>query len=322
MRLPHNLFHVQWVSDRMFLALNVGRTATVLVDVQPEPFMHAQPGDYFTVRREGVRAQSDAEMLVEVLQVGLEKNRNQPVVRIKKSVQFYDTANDLNSGTTCIEWKTTEPPKKDTHAPPPAFMSDADRQALVKALEVWRGQGGPDRVLANLERSMAEAITKEWGTKSGALRFADLFACAKALPAAPPDPTGERLEQAWDEVFREHHDRGIPQWRDPVVHNLKCETKFYIDIERGRKTFEIRKNDRDFRTGDYLRLLETNPAAELTGRSLYVVVPYLTTYDQRPGNVVMAIGLVTSRAVEGLPVRLADGTLVKADGIIVKKDFT
>ncbi|EKE9396609.1 DUF3850 domain-containing protein, partial [Listeria monocytogenes] len=40
------------------------------------------------------------------------------------------------------------------------------------------------------------------------------------------------------------------------VHELKILPEYYEDIVAGRKTFEIRKNDRDFQVGDYLILKE------------------------------------------------------------------
>lgn len=38
------------------------------------------------------------------------------------------------------------------------------------------------------------------------------------------------------------------------IHELKCSHNFYMDIVNGRKTFEVRKNDREFAVGDMLLL--------------------------------------------------------------------
>ena len=40
-------------------------------------------------------------------------------------------------------------------------------------------------------------------------------------------------------------------------HYLKCETEYYQAVERGDKTFELRKNDRNYQVGDLLHLKET-----------------------------------------------------------------
>lgn len=48
-------------------------------------------------------------------------------------------------------------------------------------------------------------------------------------------------------------------------HYLKTETQYYQKVEKGIKTFELRKNDRDFKVGDVLHLEETING-EYTGR--------------------------------------------------------
>ena len=40
-------------------------------------------------------------------------------------------------------------------------------------------------------------------------------------------------------------------------HYLKTETEYYQQIERGKKKFELRLNDRDFKVGDILHLQES-----------------------------------------------------------------
>lgn len=36
-----------------------------------------------------------------------------------------------------------------------------------------------------------------------------------------------------------------------MIHQLKCDSKFFEDVASGKKTFEVRKNDRDFFVGDF-----------------------------------------------------------------------
>jgi hypothetical protein len=50
-------------------------------------------------------------------------------------------------------------------------------------------------------------------------------------------------------------------------HYLKCETEHYQAIERGKKKFELRKNDRDFCVFDMIYLEEAVNGVR-TGRSL------------------------------------------------------
>lgn len=50
-------------------------------------------------------------------------------------------------------------------------------------------------------------------------------------------------------------------------HFLKTETEYFQAIEQGRKKFELRKNDRDFKVGDLLHLKETIGGV-FTGREL------------------------------------------------------
>ena len=38
----------------------------------------------------------------------------------------------------------------------------------------------------------------------------------------------------------------------PTIHTLKIETEFFKAVKERRKTFEIRKNDRNFQVGDIL----------------------------------------------------------------------
>lgn len=55
-----------------------------------------------------------------------------------------------------------------------------------------------------------------------------------------------------------------------MTHDLKCWPEYFEPLLDGRKTFEIRKNDRPFAVGDTLYLKECNPnfsGRRLTGRA-------------------------------------------------------
>ena len=77
-----------------------------------------------------------------------------------------------------------------------------------------------------------------------------------------------------------------------ITHHLKTVNPYFCDIWRDIKTFEIRKNDRGFQVGDFLKLEEYDPITETkSGRSITVKVHYILTNDTylQSGYVCMAI---------------------------------
>lgn len=47
------------------------------------------------------------------------------------------------------------------------------------------------------------------------------------------------------------------------THELKTEARFFEAVERGEKTFEVRRNDRAFQTGDILELVKTSRGTKI-----------------------------------------------------------
>ena len=47
-----------------------------------------------------------------------------------------------------------------------------------------------------------------------------------------------------------------------MVHAVKCLPKYFAPLSTGDKTFEVRKNDRPYRVGDYLAVNEFVPESE------------------------------------------------------------
>jgi len=80
-------------------------------------------------------------------------------------------------------------------------------------------------------------------------------------------------------------------------HWLKTLPEYFAAVASGEKTFEIRKNDRGFRVGDELVLMEYQPGGGFSGREIDVEVSYLTDFEQKPGYVVMAIRKRTPETV-------------------------
>lgn len=72
------------------------------------------------------------------------------------------------------------------------------------------------------------------------------------------------------------------------MHELKILPEYFEAVTSGRKKFEIRKNDRDYKVGDLLYLREWN-GENFTGDSYKAEVTYITDYAQKDGYVVMGI---------------------------------
>lgn len=75
-------------------------------------------------------------------------------------------------------------------------------------------------------------------------------------------------------------------------HFLKCETEHYQAWEKGIKTFEVRKNDRDYKVYDMVYLNESVAGVE-TGRQLppkeIIYILHGGKYGIEPGYCVMQL---------------------------------
>jgi ASC-1-like (ASCH) protein len=78
-----------------------------------------------------------------------------------------------------------------------------------------------------------------------------------------------------------------------MIHELKTWPEYFQEVFAGRKTFEVRKNDRDFKKGDILILLEFDPNTnEYTGGRVRRKVTYILeggNFGVEFGYVIMAI---------------------------------
>lgn len=59
------------------------------------------------------------------------------------------------------------------------------------------------------------------------------------------------------------------------IHDLKIQRKHFIDVESGHKRAEIRKHDRDFKVGEFLRLNEIDEHGTATGEGLIVLITHI-----------------------------------------------
>lgn len=70
-------------------------------------------------------------------------------------------------------------------------------------------------------------------------------------------------------------------------HILKILPEYYDAVVGGKKTFEIRKNDRDYQIGDWIKLLEYD-GEKFTGNFVNVHISYITSYEQKDDYVVFS----------------------------------
>lgn len=84
----------------------------------------------------------------------------------------------------------------------------------------------------------------------------------------------------------------------PRVHDLKIWPRFFAAVTSGKKPFELRRNDRDYRVGDVLHLHEFNVRlSKYTGAQAVAQVSYIVRVaDWFPGTdpeaVVLGLGPV------------------------------
>lgn len=74
------------------------------------------------------------------------------------------------------------------------------------------------------------------------------------------------------------------------AHNLKIKPQHFQDIVAGKKTFEVRYNDRDFKVGDILVLEEFDEHGH-TGKYLNVEVVYVLDDKEYLKDGYVALGI-------------------------------
>ncbi|HRI61220.1 MAG TPA: DUF3850 domain-containing protein, partial [Saprospiraceae bacterium] len=76
-----------------------------------------------------------------------------------------------------------------------------------------------------------------------------------------------------------------------MTHELKCVNPYFSEVFCGLKTFEVRKNDRDFQLDDNI-ILKEYENEQYTGDEVYATITYILPGGQfgiEPGYVVMGI---------------------------------
>lgn len=93
--------------------------------------------------------------------------------------------------------------------------------------------------------------------------------------------------------------------REPVTHDLKIYPEYFSAVCTGVKRAELRKNDRDYRAGDTLHLME-NPrgSCHATGEFINVTITHVADVGEwMPGYVLLSIALAS---LEAEPVAYVD----------------
>lgn len=95
------------------------------------------------------------------------------------------------------------------------------------------------------------------------------------------------------------------------VHHIKLGETFFEEVASGEKTFELRKNDRDYKKGDILEMMEFKDGKN-TGRTVRVLVTYILEEfaGLEDGYCIMATSLMNEN---GEPFDRADLNQICAD---------
>lgn len=73
-----------------------------------------------------------------------------------------------------------------------------------------------------------------------------------------------------------------------IDHQLKILPQYFQAVTVGDKSFEIRKNDRNYKVGDNIVLSEYEEG-QYTGRNILAKITYITDYEQKDDYVVFGI---------------------------------
>lgn len=76
-----------------------------------------------------------------------------------------------------------------------------------------------------------------------------------------------------------------------MIHELKCNRRYFEEIKKETKKFEVRKNDRKFSIGDLLALNEVNDEGEYTNESIIAKITYILSDPEycKEGYIIMSL---------------------------------
>ena len=101
--------------------------------------------------------------------------------------------------------------------------------------------------------------------------------------------TAKKLREKADEEKMQQ----LPSQQEKKVHDVKLGTTFFDDVKTGRKTFELRKNDRGYKEGDTIVLHEykdgTTTGRTITKKIVYMLEDFIGLED---GYCILGLGEV------------------------------
>ncbi|MFK9853585.1 DUF3850 domain-containing protein [Klebsiella pneumoniae] len=92
--------------------------------------------------------------------------------------------------------------------------------------------------------------------------------------------------------------------REQITHDIKIYPEFFSAVCTGVKRAELRKNDRDYRVGDTLHLMETpRGSCHQTGEFINVKITHIADVGEwMPGYVLLSVELQERRKADSEPV--------------------
>lgn len=99
------------------------------------------------------------------------------------------------------------------------------------------------------------------------------------------------------------HSKKKDRNRPAITHNLKCNPDHFVQLIHGLKTFEFRRNNRDYQVLDFLSILEYDRVKnEYTGRTVLMqvtslmelgaLVDYMLPHTLPSGYVILSVQMI------------------------------
>lgn len=156
----------------------------------------------------------------------------------------------------------------------PSETDSEDQKKQPEAATETDTQSAPETVTGKVESDPAAAVEPVPDEINGHQIIG--FAPAQKKDAYEQEQaridreTKKKLQEMEDAEKMAH----LPSDEGPKVHQIRLAATYYDDVVSGRKTFELRKNDRDYRTGHALELMEFHDG-KYTGRVIHADIIYM-----------------------------------------------